>query len=284
MKNQDAINTVTKSLDLLSQAIESGRNDVFERQLELAAKFYQYSFSNVMMIHQQSPNATCVAGYHAWKKLGRWVNAGESGIAIFAPIAQRKEQVSDEISNQTENTDDLLVVSGFRVVYVFDVSQTDGAALVDEPPILGNPGRNLDGLIRVYQELKIKLEFARLPGSVQGYSLGGEVRIREGLDDSSRFRVLVHELAHEMMHKTIKNSRDQKSLIETEAESVAFVVSSACGVRCLDRSADYIALHQGDSALLVKSLGRIQKTASNIIDMIEVQVVAMNNQSTCAAF
>ena len=283
MKNQDAIDTVTKSLGRLYEALESGRNDIFERQLVLFAKFHKYSFNNVMMICEQFPEATIVAGYHAWKKLGRWVNAGESGIAIFAPMVSSKAKASDDSKTQTEDIDNSPVVAGFRIVYIFDILQTDGMPLIEQPPVLGNPGLNLDAMMRVYRGLKIKVEFARLPGGVQGYSLGGEVRIREGLDDSALFRVLAHELAHELLHKTIPTTLDRKPLVETEAESVAFVVSSACGIECLDRSADYIALHQGNAILLGESLARIHRTATTIIAQIESHVASMVPQTLHAA-
>ncbi|TWU37521.1 hypothetical protein Q31b_43090 [Novipirellula aureliae] len=275
MNKQDAMNTVTNSLDDLYQALRAGRYEVMDKQLEVTARFHRYSFNNVMLIYKQCPEATLVAGFHTWKKQGRWVRSGESGIAILAPLTKRKE-------DDNEREEDSLVM-GFRIVYVFDVSQTDGDALMEEAPILGDPGRNLSALLNVYRDLEIKVHLTKLPGTVQGYSLGGEVRVSDDLDDISLFRVLSHELAHELMHKTIRCTSENKPLLETEAEAVAFVVASACGVRCLDRSADYIALHEGSQILLENSLEAIHKTSSSILGMIEKQVVNFDNGIAQAA-
>jgi hypothetical protein len=277
MNHQDAFKTVTVSLEQLHRALEVGRNEIIERQLQITATFHRYSFNNVMLIAKQFPNATLVAGFHAWKTRGRWVKAGEQGIAILAPIVNRRER---EICSQDAQPSNLSEesVMGFRIVYVFDISQTDGEPIAEHPPILGNPGRNLDALVRVFEVLSIRVEFVNLPGNVQGYSLGGEVRIQRELDDASLFRVMVHELAHELLHRTIRPTRENQPLLETEAEAVGFVVASACGVLCLERSANYIALHQGDTTLLAESLCKIQKTSSKIIGLIESQVSAMDEQ------
>ena len=169
--------------------------------------------------------------------------------------------------------DNKRIAANFRITYVFDISQTDGEPLVDLAPIVGTPGESLDALLDVYRKLEIKVVFTQLPHSFQGYSLGGEVRVQDELDDTQTFRVLVHELAHEMMHKGIPfGNRDRKALVETEAEAVACVVSQAFGIDHFERSADYIALHQGDSLQLTQSLVRVHDTASRIIVMMEQQV------------
>ena len=171
-----------------------------------------------------------------------------------------------------QKTDKKRIAANFRISYVFDISQTEGEPLVDLAPIAGCPGESLDALLDVYRKLEIKVVFTRLPHSVQGYSLGGEVRVRDDLDDSHAFRVLLHELAHEMMHKDIPfGNPDRKALVETEAEAVACVVSHAFGIDHFERSADYIALHQGDSKQLTQSLVRIHETASKVIVMMEQQ-------------
>lgn len=227
MNKQDTINTVTQSLDDLYQALRMGRYEVLDKQLEVAARFHRYSLNNVILIYSQCPEATLVAGYHAWKKQGRWVRSGETGISILAPMTVH--------NSNNDETEEESSVMGFRIVHVFDVSQTDGDQLMDEAPIHGAPGRNLSALMNVYSDLKIKVQFTKLPGTIQGYSLGGEVRVRDDLDDTSLFRVLSHELAHELMHKSIRCTSENKPLLETEAEAVAFVVASACGVKCLDQ-------------------------------------------------
>jgi len=110
-----------------------------------------------------------------------------------------------------------------------------------------------------------------MPDGTRGASLGGYVIVKEGLDKSMRFRILAHELSHEILHShmvrddVIKNH----SQIETEAEAVAFVVCKAYGVDTKALSSEYIRLHRGDNKLLMASLDRIQQTATRIIGLIE---------------
>ncbi len=275
MKKQDAIESIHRSLDALNNALKNGRNDIIEQYLTTAASFHRYSFRNFAMIYSQFPEATFVAGYNAWKKRGRWVKPGESGIAIFAPMAARrtKDAANESKIDTTQLDNESDDVFGYKVVHVFDITQTDGEPVVELAPILGEPGYNLDVLMDVYRDLGIEITFTQLPESVHGYSLGGEVRINNDLDDRAAFRVLVHELAHELMHKDAVFYRgEMKPLVETEAEAVAFVVSTASGVDHLDRSADYIALYQGNAELLEQSLERIHQTAAKILVLIEQRI------------
>jgi hypothetical protein len=275
MNMQNAITTVSDSIERLHEALLNGREETIEKYLAATAQFHRYSFRNVLLIHEQFPDATVVAGFHAWKKRNRWVKKGEIGIAIFAPmIAGRSASKTESTEDDGQAEDDRKrITTNFRISYVFDISQTEGEPLVDLAPIVGSPGESLDALLDVYRKLEIKVVFTQLPHSVQGYSLGGEVRVQDDLDDAQAFRVLVHELAHEMMHKDIPfSNRDRKVLVETEAEAVACVVSQAFGIDHFERSADYIALHQGDSMQLTKSLMRIHDTAYKVIVMMEQQV------------
>jgi len=162
-------------------------------------------------------------------------------------------------------------VFGFKAVHVFDISQTEGEELPQLSEISGSAENNLLHLESVYQTLNIKLETRPMPDGIRGASLGRHVVVKEGLDKSMRFRILAHELAHEILHShrvghdVIKN----RTLLETEAEAVAFVVCKAHGVDTQSLSSEYIHLHQGDNKLLTASLDRIQQTATRIIGLIE---------------
>ena len=102
----------TESLDHLSAALAEGHSERLSALLKTMAQFHRYSFHNVCLIARQRPDATRVAGFHAWRKLGRFVRKGEKGIAILAPIVGRKQV-------ETEDGDSKTVV-GFRAAYVFD--------------------------------------------------------------------------------------------------------------------------------------------------------------------
>ena len=271
MKKEDAVELADKCLKELAASLEQGQTEVLEKYLGALARFHHYSFGNMMMIVNQFPEASKVAGFHTWRKLGRVVKKGESGIAILAPMVGRKKDEA-EWDRPTELSESKLKsVFGFKAVHVFDISQTEGEELPKLSEIRGSAEHNLLFLESVFSTLNIKLETRPMPDGTRGASLGGHVIVKEGLDKSMRFRIFTHELSHEILHShmvrddVIKNH----SQIETEAEAVAFVVCKAYGVDTKALSSEYIRLHRGDNKLLMASLDRIQQTATRIIGLIE---------------
>ncbi|MEQ1731605.1 MAG: ArdC family protein [Vicinamibacterales bacterium] len=100
-----------------ADALDRGYSEALTALLRAMSRFHRYSLNNACLIAAQRPEATLVAGFHAWKGLRRFVRRGEQGIAILAPIVRRRKEAQDE---------DERAVVGFRPAYVFDVSQTDG--------------------------------------------------------------------------------------------------------------------------------------------------------------
>ncbi len=98
------------------------------------SRLHHYSLRNVMLIALQKPSATHVAGFHSWKKLGRFVKKGENGIVIIAPLVYRKE-----IAENDENTSNVYEINGFKGVYVFDISQTYGTEIPEFARVQGDP-------------------------------------------------------------------------------------------------------------------------------------------------
>ena len=271
MKKEDAVELADQCLKELAASLEQGQTEVLEKYLSALARFHHYSFGNMMMIVTQFPEASKVAGFHTWRKLGRWVKQGETGIAILAPMIGRKKEDAESDNRVEASQSKVKAVFGFRAVHVFDISQTEGAELPKLSEIRGSAEDNLLFLESVYHTLNIKLETRPMPDGIRGASLGGHVVVKEGLDKSMRFRVLAHELAHELLHRDIVGDEVIKNhkLIETEAESVAFVVCKAHGVDTQALSSEYIRLHRGDPKLLMSSLDRIQQTATRIIGLID---------------
>jgi antirestriction protein ArdC len=220
-----------------------------------------------MMIALQCPQATHVAGYTTWQKLGRHVKQGERGIAILAPMLHRLKIKGEDAEEEARTAQ---VVRGFKVVHVFDVSQTDGTPLPEFAKISGDPGIRLAQLHQLVADEGIRLEYDRLPGGVLGRSLGGEITLVPGLQPAEEFSVLVHELAHELLHRGERRQQTNKTVRETEAEAVSFVVSRAIGLDCSTRSSDYIQLYAGDVKVLSESLEHIQRAATKILSALEV--------------
>ena len=128
MKREDALKLAEHGLNELTEALKQGRSETLQRILEVAARFPQYSFRNVMLIAFQKPQATYVAGFHAWRKLGRSVTKGESGIGIIAPMVGRKRERDEHAQHDSDDES----VFGFRIVHVFDVSQCGGPQELDQ--------------------------------------------------------------------------------------------------------------------------------------------------------
>jgi len=251
------------AIEQLVEQVESGKSEALKQYLKAMAKFHNYSVGNAMLIGFQKPDATHVAGFRTWQQLGRYVKKGEHGIAIMAPIVYRRktEEVDDE---ETEDE----TVRTFKTVHVFDVSQTDGKPLPEFARVGGDPGVHAERLKEYICSRAIKLEYCEAIGAAEGVSCGGVIKVRKGLSAAEEFSVLVHELAHEMVHKNRESTPKEKKVRETEAEAVAFVVCHGVGLDVSSASSDYIQLYNGDKKTLLQSLERIQRTAAEILGAI----------------
>jgi hypothetical protein len=268
MKREEVIQLTDKAIEELAVALEQGRSECLLRYLQVMAKFHHYSFGNTLLIHCQRPDATHVAGFHAWKKLGRSVIKGELGIGILAPMVSRVKRDTD-IEDQAEGTHCARsLLRGFRVVHVFDVSQTEGKPLASFSGVSGSPGEYLERLKGLIAVQKIQLGYDYLLGGALGRSEGGRICVRPGLEPAEEFSVLVHELAHELLHKDPATRPASKHLREMEAEAVAFVVGQGVGVDSCTRSSDYIQLWQGNKELLLGALERIRRAATLILQSL----------------
>ncbi len=256
---------IDDSLDTLAKAIDAVRaSDTFRQYLDVQARFHKYSWHNTMLIAMQQPEATRVAGYRTWQKLKRQVRKGERGIMIFAPCPFKREV--ERGNGETDTVDGIY----FRVVHVFDVSQTDGPDLpdVDVPTIDTVADELLSDLVRVATDRSISVNFAELSGGLFGVSKGGTVDVDNHHATGQQAKTLAHELAHEALHKTDRTGLT-RSMAELEAESVAYVVCTHFGLDVEVRASRYIALWDGDSKALRESLERIAKTARELIDGVE---------------
>ena len=143
---------------------------------------------------------------------------------------------------------------GFRAAYVFDVSQTEGAELPELASVTGDAGEYRDRLVDFIIAQGIELEFNERIAPALGVSYGGKIALLPGQSNAEEFSTLVHELAHEMLHKADRRTATTKTVRETEAEAIAFVVGKTIGLQTGTASADYIHLYHGNAALLAESL------------------------------
>lgn len=270
MKREEATKLAERGLAELNAALQQGASDTLTRYLDVLARFHRYSFGNVMLIASQKPDATHVAGFHTWKSLGRWVKKGEQGIAILAPMVGRKRRDGTDRPAVDDSDGNVRQLCGFRVVHVFDVSQTEGAELPEFAGIHGDPGKGLRQLESIIAGYGIQLEYD-FPGcGAEGVSRDGTIVVRPDMPPAETFAVLAHELAHELLHQRTDRKRlASRTVLETEAEAVAYVVCQAMGLESSTRSSDYIQLYRGDVATLSESLDLIQKTAASLIEQLQ---------------
>jgi hypothetical protein len=263
---------IAANIKLLIEQLEAGHSDALTNYLTAMSRFHNYSFGNVLEIARQMPTATRIAGFWTWKNLGRSVKAGSKGIRILAPIVgvRRKKDEEAEKDITKQNTRVLL---GFRNAYVFDVSQTDGIDLPELREVTGDPGENIDRLAAFLKAQGIQLVYNEKIAPALGMSYGGRIAILPGQSKAEEFSTLVHETAHELLHKAERRTATTKTVRETEAEAVAFVVGKAVGLVAGTASADYIQLYHGNASLLAESLEVIQQTASVILAALEPPIV-----------
>ena len=259
---------IAANIKLLIEQLKAGKSDALTSYLTAMSRFHNYSFGNVLEIARQMPTATRVAGFWAWKNLGRSVNAGAKGIRILAPIVgvRRKKDEEAEKDIATQNTRVLL---GFRNAYVFDVSQTNGVDLPEMHEVSGDPGENIDRLAAFLKAQGIALVYNEKIAPALGMSRNGRIDILPGQTKAEEFSTLVHETAHEMLHKAERRTATTKTVRETEAEAIAFVVGKAIGLMNGSASADYIQLYHGDASLLAESLEVVQQTSGIILAALE---------------
>jgi antirestriction protein ArdC len=267
MKLEEVNQKTKEAVDFLVAALESGHSEVLTQYLGAMAKFHSYSFGNVMLIARQKPDATNVAGLRAWNSLGRFVRRGEKGIFILAPmVAKKRKQEDEDTGEQGEQKQPRSY--GFRAVYVFDISQTDGRDLPALTEVQGDVSGYRERLVNFVETQGITLNYSDRIGPAKGLSHGGKITLLSGMQPAEEFSTLAHEIGHELLHRGERRTLTTKQVRETEAEAVAFVVCQAIGLETGTSSADYIQIWHGDASLLRESLEAVQQTAAVILEGI----------------
>jgi hypothetical protein len=300
-------------LKQLQQGVERiQQSDVFRQFLITMSKFHQYSFGNQILIMLQSPHATRVAGFNTWKDLGRYVKRGESGIAILAPCLPARmlacpvcgkgfterdlrshipqahpeevSNVADLVRRAKEGAEMADAPTFFKVVYVFDVSQTEGKPLpeVEVPALTGEANEELfsklmdlaksQGLTVSFESrpdlpVEIKGEY-RQPPTVRELKVKADIWVRPEEGRAQQLKTLAHEMAHYFTESVFGIPRADA---ETIAESVAFVVSAHWGFDTGSRSFSYVALWAKDKKVLERNLKYIREVSERIIKALSTQ-------------
>ena len=284
----------------ITDRLEEGLKELFESEkyksyLSTMSKFHNYSFNNTLLIAMQKPEATLVAGYKAWQKnFGRHVNKGEKAIRILAPMPYKIKEERDKLDPVTgEMTFDEngmpqkeeveVTIPAFRVVSVFDVSQTDGKPIPElEAQELLSAVEGYENFVQALMNVApVPIGFEDIPGDSKGYfhTTENRIAVQENMSESQTLKTMVHETAHSMLHnKEISQDIDapvkDRNTKEVEAESIAYTVCQHFGIDTSDYSFGYIAGWSSgkDMKELKSSLDTIRRTSSELIKGIEGQL------------
>jgi hypothetical protein len=266
--------------DQLVAAVEGlVTSEQWRAMLEVSARLHNYSTNNQLLIYLQCPEATRVCGYRAWQRLGRQVKKGERGIRILAPCRKRVSP-TEAVGKQNE-VERIEILTGFRVVHVFAISQTEGDELADVAPrrLTGEVSQQLiDALEQRVVEEGFTLRREAIARSARNGYADFELRlvvVRDDLSGAQTAKTLIHELAHLLLHGDTDLS--ERAVAEVEAESVAFVVSSGLGLDTSDYSFPYVARWSGGNAEVVAAtaervIGAARDILTSIAELSETRI------------
>ena len=285
-------------------SIENGIKELFEsdkyrQYLSTMSRFHRYSVNNTMLIYMQRPDATHVAGFNKWRnQFGRNVLKGEKGIRIIAPTPYKKKV--EEIKTDPETNTPVLDADGkaiieekeiripmFKVVSVFDVSQTAGKPL---PQLAADLSGNVQQYEVFMEALRraspVPIEIKPVARDTDGFfSIKAQsITIRAGMSEVQTVCAAVHEIAHAKLHDyehmteladdgetILVPGEKSRNTEEVEAESISYAVCQYYGIETGENSFGYIATWSKGKELkeLRASLETINKTASELITDID---------------
>jgi hypothetical protein len=266
MKTEQAKDLAEKAIGQLAESLERGHSEELKRYLAAMAKFPKYSLHNICLILAQRPDTARVAGYHAWRQLGRQVNRGAKGILIFAPIVRRKAERAEP--GETSAVGDSVRLVGFRGIHVFAEEDTCGQPIPQLSRCTGDPSAFFGRLKQFVTSRGVQIEHTDEIRPAYGMCSAGKIDLLPGMEPAVEFSVLAHEVAHLLLHFGGRRPETTKRVRETEAEAVSFVVSKAIGLEAMRSSSEYISLYTGDKDLLTESLEHIQRASAEIVAAI----------------
>ena len=295
--NKDRMREIVDSIENgIKELFES---DKYQQYLSTMSRFHRYSVNNTMLIYMQRPDATHVAGFNKWRdQFGRNVLKGEKGIRIIAPTPYKKKV--EEIKTDPETNAPVLDADGkaiieekeiripmFKVVSVFDVSQTAGKPL---PQLAADLSGNVQQYEVFMEALRraspVPMEIKPVARDTDGFFSIKEqsITIRAGMSEVQTVCAAVHEIAHAKLHDyehmteladdgetILVPGEKSRNTEEVEAESISYAVCQYYGIETGENSFGYIATWSQGKELkeLRASLETINKTASELITDID---------------
>ena len=289
----------------ITDRLETGIQELFESErykayLTTMSKFHSYSFNNTLLIAMQG--GQLVAGYNKWKDdFHRNVKKGEKAIKILAPApfkAKKEVQKLDAQGRPVMGKDGKPVtevqeiqVPAFKIVSVFDVSQTEGEPLpsIGVEELTGSVERYGEFFKALEQTSPVPIGFEDIPGGSHGYYHLTEKRIaiQEGMSELQTLKTAIHEIAHSKLHAIDPEApaieqadRPDSRTREVQAESVAYAVCQHYGLDTSDYSFGYVAGWSSGKDLkeLKASLETIRATAHELITTIDGHLAQLQKE------
>ena len=301
LTGKNSVERMKEMTDRLESGIQAlFESDRFREYLNTMSKFHDYSFNNTLLIAMQKPDATLVAGYHDWKnKFGRHVKAEEKSIKILAPAPYKKKVQMTKVDPDTRKPvlgkdgqpvkeEKEITVPAFRVVSVFDVSQTEGKELpsiaVDQ--LTGDVDRFKDFYAALENVSPVPMTTERIAGAAKGYyhQIEKRIVIEEGLSQLQTLKTAIHEIAHAKLHAMDPETKEQpvpdRHTKEVQAESVAYTVCQHYGLDTSDYSFGYVAGWSTGRELseLRASMETIRSAAHELISGIDRELAELQHR------
>ena len=297
-----------EKLKEITDRLEQGITELFDSErykeyLRVMSKFHNYSFNNTLLIAMQKPDASLIAGFTAWKnQFQRNVKKGEKGIKIIAPSPFKIKQETEKIDPQTQKPvigrdgkpvteEKEITIPAYKVVSVFDVSQTEGKELPDiaVDALTGDVEQYSDFFTALEKTSPVPIGFEKIEGGAHGYYHLEDKRIAldEGMSELQTLKTAIHEIAHAKLHdidlnapKDEQQPRVDRRTREVEAESVAYTVCQHYGLDTSDYSFGYVAGWSSGRELaeLKSSLETIRSAAADIINSIDGHIAELQKQ------
>ena len=297
-----------EKLKEITDRLEQGITELFDSErykeyLRVMSKFHNYSFNNTLLIAMQKPDASLIAGFTAWKnQFQRNVKKGEKGIKIIAPSPFKIKQETEKIDPQTQKPvigrdgkpvteEKEITIPAYKVVSVFDVSQTEGKELPDiaVDALTGDVEQYSDFFAALEKTSPVPIGFEKIEGGAHGYYHLEDKRIAldEGMSELQTLKTAIHEIAHAKLHDIDLNApkdeqppRVDRRTREVEAESVAYTVCQHYGLDTSDYSFGYVAGWSSGRELaeLKSSLETIRSAAADIINSIDGHIAELQKQ------
>ncbi|MBC5617922.1 toprim domain-containing protein [Streptococcus anginosus] len=275
----------------LSKIMKEGIKDYFnsdqyKNYLEAISKLPSYSANNVMLLLSQNSEVSMVASFKKWQSdFERSVKKGQKALWIFAPYEFKLRDNNGQY--KVNENGEIEKGIGFKLVPVFDVSQTQGKEIPQAVYELTDEGKSFDyetlyrALKSVSDDNKVAMHFQEIDSGARGFynRETNEIAIKRGMTKAQTIKTIIHEMAHSELHnnKIVAEAGEKltRSTKELQAESVAFVVSNHYGIDTSEYSFAYLANWSKDKEALTDleaQLSIVQKEASQLIKKVDLKL------------